>query len=335
MWLISTSRGELSAFGSPESVPGGYAILSHVWDTGAPGETTFQQLKKIEVDAKEAGVSPRELITSPKLRSALALAEKHGYRWLWVDTCCIDKTSSAELSEAINSMFRYYSLSDICYAYLGDVPAGDIASGRKSAFRNSRWHKRGWTLQELVAPKLVLFVAQDWSSIGTKAELAVTLEEVTTIPQPVLWMQQSVQDVSIAQRMSWASSRKTTRLEDEAYSLMGIFGIHMPPIYGEGEQAFRRLQEEIIKTATDTSLFSWGIVGYPSAWKTPDRGLTSANEAEVESCHIHLDRRSYLLAPSPTSFRRSNAISFRPDSHIKRIGVSLDCYNSACTITGC
>lgn len=127
----------------------------------------------------------------------------------------------------------------------------------ESAFTSSRWFTRGWTLQELLAPRDVRFYSMDWTFLGTKIELCNEISKITTISPPFL-RGTNVQHASVAKRMSWASERKTTRVEDTSYCLLGIFGVHMPMLYGEGENAFRRLQEEIIKVSNDQSLFAWG-----------------------------------------------------------------------------
>ena len=160
MWLLSTDRAELHFFPTPEAVTGGYAILSHTW---GDNEQTFQDTQAIRDKCKETGQNPRDLATS-KVHECCILAERHGYRWVWDDTCCIDKTSSSELSEAINSMFHWYSFVEVCYAHVEGVSGvksrHDLEAPR-SAFRNARWHTRGWTLQELIAPFVVIFVSQD------------------------------------------------------------------------------------------------------------------------------------------------------------------------------
>jgi hypothetical protein len=195
----------------------------------------------------------------------------------WIDTCCIDKTSSAELSEAINSMFKWYGDAEICYAYLSDVPGnGDIDQQWKE-FANSRWFNRGWTLQELISPTIVIFFAQDWTVIGSRSSLLITIAQTTGIDRDLFsdgFLSASrtpnhnrLSQYSIAQKMSWASKRQTTRVEDEAYCLLGIFGVNMPLLYGEGKMAFIRLQEEIMKRSSDHSIFAWnnqseGINGF-------------------------------------------------------------------------
>ncbi|PIL29023.1 hypothetical protein GSI_09071 [Ganoderma sinense ZZ0214-1] len=259
MWLLRTSRAELHFFPSPESVPRGYAILSHVWDRE---EQTFQDTQNLRIQCATTGDNPRDL-ASPKVKHFCILAEQHGYDWGWDDTCCIDKTSSAELSEAINSMFQYYSLAEVCYAYLRDVSHNPDGGVDADSFKASVWHTRGWTLQELIAPEAVVFLSADWEVMGSKADLATLLQEATNIPASVLSLETEVADISIAARMSWAAKRRTTRVEDEAYCLLGIFGISMPTLYGEGQKAFRRLQEEIMKQSVDTSIFAWGGL-YPA-----------------------------------------------------------------------
>ena len=174
MWLLSTARAELEFFADPESVEPGYAILSHVWDDK---EDTFQDLQILRNRCTETGTNPRDFV-SEKIRRSCMLAAAHGLKWVWVDTCCIDKKSSAELSEAINSMFRYYARSRVCYAFLRDVPSAPSSDfeDRNSAFCRSQWHRRGWTLQELIAPKFLIFVSSQWDVLGTKAELAVEVD---------------------------------------------------------------------------------------------------------------------------------------------------------------
>ncbi|KAH7919980.1 hypothetical protein BV22DRAFT_979121, partial [Leucogyrophana mollusca] len=166
-------------------------------------------------------------------------------------------SSSAELSEAINSMYRWYEGAAVCYAYLADVPSNENPAEKDSKFRHSRYFKRGWTLQEVIAPRRVTFFGRDWVKIATKASEISVIAEVTGVGRSVLSKGLSLAEVSVAKKMSWASRRETTRVEDRAYSLMGIFGVHMPLLYGEGENAFIRLQHEIIRTSNDQSIFVW------------------------------------------------------------------------------
>ncbi|TBU45305.1 hypothetical protein BD309DRAFT_956436 [Dichomitus squalens] len=208
---------------------------------------------------------------SPKIREACRVAREAGYRYLWIDSCCIDKTSSSELTESINSMYLWYGRAGLCYAYLADVPSGKNPHEPDSAFRSSRWHKRGWTLQELIAPSGVAFLADDWTEIGGKHTLFELIEEITGIPYQALLHVESLGEFSVAQRLSWAARRQTTREEDRAYSLLGIFNINMPTLYGEGSRAFRRLQEEIVRRIPDLSLFAWNQYIYRGC--KPDQDL--------------------------------------------------------------
>ncbi|KAH9915450.1 uncharacterized protein BXZ73DRAFT_92614 [Epithele typhae] len=227
MWLIDTEHHSLRKFDKP---PSRYAILSHVWQSE---EQDFQFV----VSRSRGDRSIASKITECCLE------------WVWIDTCCIDKTNSVELSEAINSMYKWYSGADICFAYLFDVPARANPAAAGSKFRLSVWFTRGWTLQELIAPKNLVFFSSNWTMLGTKEFFATLLQEITLIDIKVLRFHAPLSSISVAKRMSWASSRVTTRVEDAAYCLMGIFDINTPTIYGEGPRAFRRLQEEITKTS--------------------------------------------------------------------------------------
>ncbi|KAG4429439.1 hypothetical protein IFR05_015080 [Cadophora sp. M221] len=217
-----------------------YAILSHRWEAE---EVTFEDLQN-GTGTNKAGYE--------KIRFCGEQAERDGLKYFWVDTCCIDKSSSAELSEAINSMFRWYRQSTICYVYLSDVlrtPVNADNLAWESAFWNSNWFTRGWTLQELIASKSIKFFSKEGKLLGDKSTLERQVCEITGIPAKAL-RGSPLSDFSIAERMSWAERRKTTREEDQAYSLLGIFDISIPVIYGEGrEKALRRLREEIDKAS--------------------------------------------------------------------------------------
>lgn len=240
MRLINTTTLQMKEFGAGSDLPQ-YAILSHVW-AGEEEEVSYSDMQ----DPDSARIKPQW----HKISQGSRLAKDVGLNWLWIDVPCIDKSSSAELSEAINSMYTWYAHASICLAYLQDVESAEDPAAENSSFRNSRWFKRGWTLQELIAPRKVILLDKNWDTIGTRAELAPIIEEVTKIDAAVLRSDDisTVFKKSIAERMSWASGRETTRPEDKAYSLMGLFGVHMPVIYGEGcDNAFRRLQLEIIQ----------------------------------------------------------------------------------------
>ena len=242
MHLLHTRKLKLKEF-IGKKVPR-YAILSHRW--GAE-EITLQDIKTGEAT---------RLPGYKKVKNACYVALKGGYKYIWIDTCCIDKTSSAELSEAINSMYRWYEDAEECYVYLEDLPPGTINYEAAKKFRESIWFTRGWTLQELIAPSTVIFLDSEWQAIGDKSSLQQIISEITGIPGGFL-LGDDLGHASVAQRMSWASKRETTRIEDTAYCLMGIFGVYMPLLYGEGNRAFIRLQEEIMRIFDDHSLFAW------------------------------------------------------------------------------
>ncbi|PIL26326.1 hypothetical protein GSI_12082 [Ganoderma sinense ZZ0214-1] len=260
MWLLSTDRAELHYFARNFDTVGGYAILSHTW-TG--DEQTLQDVRAIGERCRASGTNPRDdPALSPKIRNCCILAEKHGYCWVWIDSCCIDKTSSSELSEVINSMFRWYKEAE-----------------------------------ELIAPDFLIFLSDDWHEVGNRADLAELLEEITRVPSRVLTGQYQPAQYSVCTRMFWASRRKTTRVEDEAYCLMGLFGVSIPTNYGEGNEAFIRLQYEIMQRNPDLSLFAFGYC------IQQDLALTLSFHAKRHPSLL----LSSLLAASPQEFYRSCA----------------------------
>lgn len=219
-----------------------YAILSHTWGADHE-EVTFKDL--IEGTCKKK-TGYRKLVFCGKQAAA------DGLQFIWVDTCCIDKTSSAELTEAINSMFRWYRESTRCYVYLSDVSNSGF-TGNDQSFQKSRWFTRGWTLQELLAPLSVEFFSAEGGRLGNTALLRQQIHDITGIPLQAL-QGCPLSEFSVDERMSWARRRETKREEDAAYSLLGIFDIQMPLIYGEGrEKAMKRLQKEIKDSFTDQS----------------------------------------------------------------------------------
>ena len=220
-----------------------YAILSHTW--GADGEeVTFK-------DFTEG--TGKDKVGYKKIDFCGKRAASDGLQYFWVDTCCIDKSSSAELSEAINSMFRWYQNADKCYVYLSDVSTAEHTTNAhlpvtwETAFQKSRWFTRGWTLQELIAPVSVEFFSEEGDRLGSKESLEQQIHETTDIAIEAL-RGRPLTDFEIEARFSWANHRKTKRPEDKAYSLLGIFDIHMPLLYGEGqEKALVRLRKKIGK----------------------------------------------------------------------------------------
>ncbi|KAF4931234.1 Vegetative incompatibility protein HET-E-1 [Colletotrichum viniferum] len=273
MRLINVNTLELEEF-FDENIPE-YAILSHTWGRE---EVSFQDLcwlhdyeknrmtyASLETMISQIGQNMADKATKIRQRAGFdkivqsaRIAERRRLRYVWVDTCCIDKTSSAELSEAINSMFRWYQRAFICFAFLSDVDSRkDIDIFGALSFENSRWFTRGWTLQELLAPSSVTFYDRRWTAIGTKISEAAQISAITGIPKGAITTTR-LDDWSLADRMSWASKRKTSRKEDIAYCSFGLFGVNMPLLYGEGNNAFIRLQQEIIKEHGGQSLLAWG-----------------------------------------------------------------------------
>ena len=253
MRLLNAETRKLETFSGSE-IPD-YAILSHTWRVKNDEEILFEDIYQ-----KLPEQWPRKP-AADKLIGFAEIAYQNGHEWVWMDTCCIDKSSSAELSEAINSMFQWYQDADICYVYLEDVDLdsesqADNPSGLEQ-FRTSRWFTRGWTLQELLAPEKMQFYDKNWKEIGTKRSLQDAISKATGIQRHVLRGYCSIFECTIAERMCWAANRITGRCEDIAYCLMGIFDVNMPLLYGEGVRAFQRLQEQIIKTTEDYTLFAW------------------------------------------------------------------------------
>jgi hypothetical protein len=243
MRLINVATQKLENFIGYEIPP--YAILSHTWED-----------EEVEFTHWQSG-NYKQRKGYDKISYTCIQAKSHGLGYVWVDTCCIDKSSSSELSEAINSMFRWYKHAWVCYAYLSDMDleAEDYGHWR---FEKSRWFTRGWTLQELLAPSSMMFFDRSWNPIGCKESLLPDIVKITGINMEVLRDSDYMYEMSISTRMSWAARRETTRIEDIAYCLFGIFNLNMPLLYGEGVKAFVRLQEELLRTSNDHTLFAWG-----------------------------------------------------------------------------
>ncbi|KAF7535338.1 hypothetical protein G7054_g5418 [Neopestalotiopsis clavispora] len=255
-----------------ENIPK-YAILSHVW---GEKEVTYQDV--------EMGIA-NQMPSFKKIEYTCKQALADGYEYAWIDTCCINKANPAETSESINSMFKWYARADtICYAYLFDCPADADVHDLMSEFAASKWFTRAWTLQELVAPREVVFYSQNWGDLGKKTSLSFFISFITGIDEDMLNGTVVLESLSVAKRMSWAADRQVTIPEDRAYSLMGLFDVNMPTLYGEGEKAFLRLQEEIMKYSDDHSLFAW-----------------LDDEASPETEHG-------LLADSPAHFKYSQGV---------------------------
>jgi hypothetical protein len=256
MWLLNTQTLKLEAFLG--KIPS-YAILSHRWEDE---ELSFGDLTP----------EHQHLKGYRKVKAFCEEAKRNDFQYGWTDTCCIDKKSSAELGEAINSMYMWYERAEICYAYLCDVEGRDNIA-------QSSWFTRGWTLQELLAPTRLHFYDSGWSPIASKYGMSSELEGITGIP-PLALHNFRHDGFCIAEKMAWAARRQTTREEDSAYCLLGLFNVNMPLLYGEGSKAFLRLQEEIMKVSTDLSILLWQgsaspmngmLAAAPSAFKKDGR----------------------------------------------------------------
>ncbi|KAI0414361.1 hypothetical protein F5X98DRAFT_349372 [Xylaria grammica] len=219
-----------------------YTILSHTWGSDEQ-EVSFADMTAGRGKDKDG---------YRKIEFCRNQTQLDGFQYFWIDTCCIDKTNNNEFSEAINSMFRWYQRAAKCYVYLADVGEATATTHQENSgpeferkFRDSKWFTRGWTLQELLAPFSVEFFGSHGQRLGSKQSLRGLIHEITGIEMKSL-QGEPLSNFTVEQRMGWTKGRKTTRPEDKAYSLLGIFGAHMPLIYGEGEEnAFERLRREI------------------------------------------------------------------------------------------
>lgn len=332
MRLLDTTTFELRQDSHELFQAEGYAILSHRW-VGA--EVTFDDIARHAPGLRDAG--SQRITKSPqldKIRGACETARGQGLRWLWVDSCCINKSSATEEAESINSMFRWYRDARVCITYLSDVRSGvsagppayqeTVAAEEPSMKKDpaqqtpvadqhvfdrcdrpghpSEWFSRGWTLQELLAPRDMDFYDTDWKFIGTKNTLAAHISRITGIDADYLTGARHFRRACIATKMSWAAGRTTTRAEDVAYSLFGLFGVSLGPQYGEGGVgAFMRLQGELLATTEDESLFAWRMPGPPAAGDGYD--VERSSEAAWRSGEWG------LLAPSPGWFRGCGGVT--------------------------
>jgi hypothetical protein len=234
-------NGEFELVSVDDQNPPFYAILSHTWNDGQ--EVTYNELL--------AGTG-KDKTGYAKILFCGERAASDGLSLFWVDTCCIDKSDSQELSTAINSMFRWYRRASKCYVYLSDVimphEIGETEASREAwidSFRLSRWFTRGWTMQELVAPSCVEFFSKEGKILGDRTSLEQEIHAITEIPIEAFGGQ-SLAEFSVEERMGWVAGRTTKMAEDKVYCLLGLFGIFLSPIYGEGEAyATLRLREEI------------------------------------------------------------------------------------------
>ena len=258
--------------------PHAFAILSHTWDSE---EVTFQAFHHLAARTVAKGWT--------KIEQTCLEVQRCGFNYVWIDSCCIDKTNNAELTESINSMFQWYSDAALCLVYLSDFDHSASPSEWNAMLRGARWFKRGWTLQEIVASRTVHFYDHAWRCFGTQETLRDELASITGIDagflsppqQPgALDIRDLLDALPVGRRMAWAAGRQTTKLEDMAYCLIGLFDVSMPMLYGEGsEKAFFRLQEEIIHNSNDLSLFAWTAANGSNTY----RGILARSPDEFAS----------------------------------------------------
>jgi hypothetical protein len=232
-----------------------YAIFSHTW--GPDGdEVKFEDIQNEQLEYGDTSKPGYD-----KLRFCQERVEKDGLRYFWIDTCCIKKSDSSELQRSLASMFYWYQRAARCYVYLSDVSIHDSTEDSefkwKNAFSKSRWFKRGWTLQELIAPASVFFFSKERELLGDKKELASTISIVTRIPEPAL-TGLDLSRFSKEERLSWTNGRRTTVPEDTAYCLVGIFDVELHMLYAEGDYnkrkdvALHKLGKAIAEKNADT-----------------------------------------------------------------------------------
>jgi len=307
--LQSDNDGNLSLTEFFESAIPNYAILSHRWGTD---EVTFKDLTDGTSKSKAGGYS--------KIQFCEDQTRRDGLKYYWIDTCCIDKSSSAELSEAINSMFRWYQEAARCYVYLSDVSTRDQKASDactwESAFRASQWFTRGWTLQELLAPRSVEFYSREGNILGNKRTLEQQIHEITGIPTTAL-RGNPLSQFDVNERFSWAKGRQTTRGEDKAYALFGIFDVQIPLLYGEGEvKAFLRLREAVDRPLKGKP--------YSNDWHSWQVAKVQANPALMTSRPAETPE----IPPNPSTF-----IPFSRDADFVERGI-LDHIHQKCAVSG-
>lgn len=282
-----------------------YAILSHRWESE---EITFRNMESEALrNLSSTSISDGLQLSAAKIRGACALARQQQFDYIWIDTCCIDKSSSEELRAGLNSMFKWYREAAVCYTFLNDVAFSQTSDEMFSSLREDRqgkaseWFERGWTLQELLAPRSMEFYDKNWQFMGTRHDLASLVGKVAGIKPGYLKDPKkgspSFREASVATKMSWMAGRTTRDVEDIAYSLLGIFNIDLVPQYGEGIKAFSRLQEAIMMDCEsfDESLF---------AWELPQNcELRCFRNPSTVPKFAHSNWG--LLAPSPDCFKKS------------------------------
>ncbi|KAI6120313.1 hypothetical protein EDD16DRAFT_892092 [Pisolithus croceorrhizus] len=296
---IQGAGPQAEIFKEHHNVPVEYVIVSHRWED----EVNYEEMAAFMGMDDRCRSNVRQRTGYRKIIKSCKQAKLDKYEWIWIDTCCIDKRSSSELQEAIGSMYQWYERSQKCYAYLDDVEDSSFPIKQDfSKFHKvngwPKWFSRGWTLQELIAPKQVEFFNKNWVTVGRKEELAEALEKITRIPIDVLRDGQKRTCFCVAQIISWAADRETTRPEDRAYSLTGLFGVKLQMTYGDGKKVFQELQLAIIEKYSDYSIFAWNPKG--------------------QFCEF-----GSVLASDPSYFRDCHDVEkVEPVEVIKRLGIT-------------
>ncbi|KAI0329816.1 hypothetical protein GY45DRAFT_841961 [Cubamyces sp. BRFM 1775] len=305
MRLLHTRQGIFQCFDNLASVP--YAIISYDFLSVSEEASTYQDLLHLQSLPSPVADGTLSVLQhlSPSIRDACKVASDAGYDYVWLESC-VDKTRRVEVSEISDTTWERYASAQTCYAYLPDVNPGDIPTAADSQFRKSKWHEDVRTLPALIVPPNVVFLARDWSMLGTKHTLAKVLEEISGVDRAVLTGDQPVHDVSVARRMWWASTRRVARAEDLVNSLLGIFGFKPASLgLGPSERTFVRLQEEVFRATQDYSTFAW---------------------------HYHLGHEypDCLFAPSPCCFARSGDIRSIPLRDLAaRLGLAYDALSTS------
>ncbi|KAI1419582.1 HET-domain-containing protein [Xylaria sp. FL1777] len=278
MYLLDTKTYELRCDLQPTFAQEGYAILSHRW---VGQEITFDQLKS-KISGLRASNAPARTPPIDKIRGAAQTARHLGLKWIWIDSCCIDRANAVEQTESINSMFKWYRDAKVCIIYLNDVQKQEPQRFHSSEREGpSIWFSRGWT--------------RNFSHHGTCAHYLMGVRHFGT--------------ACIAAKMSWMAGRTTTRVEDLAYSMLGIFNINMTTQYGEGMRAFMRLHQTLLSTSRDESLFAWRM-------PAPDAGTRFIRGTDQD---ITWESGEWgLLAPSPDWFKGSARVTTESPPNIER-----------------
>ncbi|KAF5349019.1 hypothetical protein D9758_012675 [Tetrapyrgos nigripes] len=241
--LVNTHTCRLVDFSENDPTPP-YAILSHRWILGE--EVNYQ-------DYLESRPKTKKKLGYQKIRRACREARTDNFDYIWIDTICINQGNHDEVARNINGMYSFYKHSGVCYAYLTDVyKLNDGSADLIARMWRSGWFQRGWTLQELVAPRTVVFFSAGWEAIGCRRLLKFGISRLTGIPAAVLDGSRPIEDVDMKERMTWCAGRKTTRPPDLAYCLMGILGVSVTPDYSEDARtAFKRLQSALVQSYPD------------------------------------------------------------------------------------